>query len=58
MNIKHDKEANAIYFKFRKSRFVKNIKLNEFIIIDLDDKENILGIEILDINEKEIKWKQ
>lgn len=47
---KYDKEADAAYLslkKIKKGEAVKTISLNEDIIIDLDKKGKILGIEIL-----------
>jgi uncharacterized protein YuzE len=52
MDINYDKKADALYIEFRKGKFAKNKKLDEFTIIDLDDKGNILGIEILDASKR------
>ncbi|MBI1935840.1 DUF2283 domain-containing protein [Candidatus Woesearchaeota archaeon] len=50
MLIFNDKEADAIYIEFRKGDFAKNKKIDDFTLIDLDNENNILGIELLDVN--------
>ena len=47
MEISYDKEADAMYIEFRRGEFAKNKKIDDFIIIDLDKEDNILGIELL-----------
>jgi uncharacterized protein YuzE len=50
MKISYDKEADAMYIELRKGTFAKNKKVNDFVIIDLDNKDNILGIELLQVS--------
>lgn len=52
MEITYDKEANAMYIEFRKGKFSKNKKIDDFTIIDLDKEGNILGIELLDVSKR------
>ncbi len=52
MEINYDKEADAVYIEFQKGEFAKNKKIDEFTIIDLDKKGNILGIEILEASKR------
>ena len=52
MEIDYDKEADAMYIEFRKGKFAKNKKIDDFTIIDLDSKDNILGIELLDVSKR------
>ena len=52
MEINYDKEADAMYIEFRKGDFVKNKKIDDFTIIDLDKMGNILGIELLEASKK------
>ena len=52
MEITYDKEADAMYIEFRKGKFFKNNKIDDFTIIDLDEKANILGIELLDVSKR------
>ena len=52
MEISYDKQADAMYIEFRKGEFAKNKKVDDFTIIDLDVKGNILGIELLDVSKR------
>jgi len=52
MEISYDKKADAMYIEFRKGEFVRNRKIDDFAIIDLDKDENILGIELLDVSKR------
>lgn len=52
MEITYDKEADAMYIEFRKGEFAKNKKIDDFTIIDLDENDNILGIEFLDVSKR------
>ena len=47
MNTKYDKIADALYVKFKKGKITKTLRLEDHLIIDLDSKSNILGIELL-----------
>jgi len=47
MNTKYDKIADALYMRFNKGKIAKTLRLDDRIIIDLDSKSNILGIELL-----------
>ena len=52
MEISYDKKADAMYIEFQKGKFAKNKKVDDFTIIDLDQKDNILGIEILAVSKR------
>jgi len=52
MKISYDKEADAMYIEFQKGEFATNKKIDDFTIIDLDKKGNILGIELLDVSKR------
>ena len=52
MEIRYDKEADALYIEFRKGKFAKNKKLDDFTIIDLDKDGNMLGMELLQVSER------
>jgi uncharacterized protein YuzE len=52
MEINYDKEADALYIAFQKGKFAKNKKLDDFTILDLDSKGNVLGIEILSASKR------
>jgi uncharacterized protein YuzE len=47
MNTKYDKTADALYLKFKQGKIAKTLRLENHLIIDLDSKSNILGIELL-----------
>ncbi len=52
MEITYDKKADAMYIEFRKGKSVKNKKIDDFTIIDLDKDGNMLGIEFLDASKR------
>lgn len=52
MEIEYDKKADALYIAFRKGRFAKNKKIDDFTILDMDGKGNVLGIEILQASKR------
>ncbi|PIP30168.1 hypothetical protein COX26_00125 [Candidatus Jorgensenbacteria bacterium CG23_combo_of_CG06-09_8_20_14_all_54_14] len=47
MRIEYDKEAQASYIYVRKGKPAKTIKLMDSLLVDLDKKNNLVGIEIL-----------
>ncbi len=47
MEIKYDREADALYIELRKDKFCKNKKIDDSTIVDLDENNQIIGIEIL-----------
>jgi len=55
MKITIDKEADAVYIEFGCGDFAANKKIDDDTIIDLDDKGNILGIEILSVSKRTAK---
>jgi len=52
MEIRYDKEADALYIEFKKGEFAKNRKIDDFTVIDLDKGDNILGIELLEASKR------
>jgi len=52
MEISYDKDADAMYIEFQKGEFSKNKKIDDFTVVDLDSKGNILGIELLDVSKR------
>ncbi len=52
MEISYDREADAMYIEFRKGKFAKNKKVDDFTIMDLDKDENLLGIELLEVSKR------
>ena len=55
MKITIDKEADAVYIEFISGELASNKKIDKDTIIDLDDKGNILGIEILNVSKRTAK---
>ncbi len=47
MKITYDKIADAAYMVLRKGKVAKTVEMSESVIIDLDKKGNLLGIEML-----------
>lgn len=52
MKIEYDKEADALYIQLREAYVDDNIDIEGGITVDLDEKRNIVGIEILDASRK------
>ncbi len=52
MEITFDKEADAMYIKFKKGNFAKNKKVDDLTILDLDEKGNVLGVELLGVSNR------
>lgn len=52
MEIVYDKEADAMYIRFRNGEFGNNKIIDKNTIIDLDKKGNILGIEFLSVSKR------
>lgn len=48
MKINYDKIADAMYFSMKRGKVAKTLEMNERLIVDVDKKGNILGIEMLD----------
>lgn len=52
MNIKFDKEADAIYLKFSDAEVAESDEEKPGIVIDYDKNGNIVGIELLEASKK------
>lgn len=52
MEISFDKDADAMYIKFREGTFSNNKVIDKETIIDLDKNGNILGIELLSVSKR------
>ncbi len=50
MRIEYDKEADAAYIYFSKKYVKKTVNVNSSLNIDLDEKGNLIGIELLDVS--------
>jgi len=54
-SLEFDDEANALYLKLRKGKVASSEPLAENVILDLDDKEKVIGLELLlprDVSQK------
>lgn len=52
MEIKYDKKADAAYFRIRKGKIANTKELAKKVLVDLDKKGNVLGVEILNASLK------
>jgi uncharacterized protein YuzE len=46
-SLEFDDEANALYLKLRKGKVASSEPLAENVILDLDEKEKVIGLELL-----------
>lgn len=52
MKITFDEKADALYIQFQKGNVKKTHKVKDGILIDIDNKGHLFGIEILDISRR------
>ena len=52
MKIEYSKDADALYVYFREVDVARSKEVEEGVIIDLDEKGHIVGIEILDASKR------
>ena len=52
MRIEYSKSIDALYIRLREAEACDSIDIEEGVTVDLDEKGHIVGIEILDVNEK------
>lgn len=52
MKINYDPQADALYIKFQQGESARTKKVTEGILIDLDEKGLLYGIEILGAKER------
>ncbi len=55
MVIKYDKETDIVYIKLTDNPVAESDEGKQGVIIDYDEKENIVGIEILNASSKVIQ---
>lgn len=48
MKIEYDKIADALYICLKKAKVHKTIKMKDWLIVDVDSRGNVIGIEVLD----------
>lgn len=49
--IKYDKNARALYIEIEKNKVTKTIERGSNVYIDFDKNNQVVGIEMLDVNE-------
>lgn len=52
MKITYDPEADAVYILFEKRKPSHAVEIEEGISYDVDEKEHLIGIEILDASKR------
>ncbi len=52
MNISYDKDADCLYIQFLEGKVHKTRKIEEGILVDIDEKGRIYGIEIVGVSER------
>jgi uncharacterized protein YuzE len=52
MKISYDPKADALYIQFQEGKVGKTKKVEEGILIDLDNSGRIFGIEIIGLSER------
>lgn len=50
MKIQYDKLADAMYICFKKAKINKTIKMKGRLLVDIDKKGKIIGLEILGVS--------
>jgi len=50
MEVTYDPKADALNITFRKGKVAKTIKVTSRLLIDVDKRGNVLGIEMLDVS--------
>ena len=52
MKITYDKEADAMYLYVSRGKVKKTVEVNPRVIVDMGEKGNVIGIELLFVSEK------
>lgn len=52
MNINYDKDADCLYIQFQQGTVHKTKKVENGILVDLDENGKIFGIEIVGVSER------
>ena len=52
MKIEYSKEVDALYVYFREVNVDKRKEVEEGVVVDLDEKGHIVGIEVLDASKR------
>jgi len=52
MKIEYSKEADAIYVYFKEAFVAKSKEIEDGVVIDFDEKGQLVGIEVLDVSQR------
>ncbi len=52
MKIEYSKEADAIYVYFKEDFVAKSKEIEDGVVIDFDEKGQLIGIEVLDVSQR------
>ncbi len=52
MKIEYSKEADAIYVYFKEEFVAKSKEIEDGVVIDFDEKDQLIGIEVLDVSQR------
>jgi len=52
MQITYDTKADALYIKLKDGVFVSNKEVQEGVVLDIGEKNSLLGIEILEASSR------
>ncbi len=52
MKIEYDSEVDAIYIYLQQKEVAKTIELSDSVKVDLDEKGNLIGLEVLDVTQR------
>ena len=52
MKIEYSKEADALYVYFKEEFVAKSKKIEDGVMIDFDEKNQLIGIEVLDVSQR------
>jgi len=52
MKIEYSKEADALYVYFKEDFVAKSTEIEDGIVIDFDERGQLIGIEVLDVSQR------
>ncbi len=55
MNLKVDKQNDAIYFRLDESKVIESEEVEKGIVLDFNESGNVVGIEILNVSKRSDK---
>jgi uncharacterized protein YuzE len=52
MKIEYDREVDALYIRLQEKYVTRTVEIEEGLILDLDEKGKLIGLEVLDATER------